>query len=61
MNSTTTEIPDTYMLRCPKTGEKIQVENSVGYKCCMDQLNYEIWEVNNFIQNTEIVYQLKKN
>tara|TARA_R110000787_G_scaffold72650_1_gene161967 strand:+ start:71 stop:526 length:456 start_codon:yes stop_codon:yes gene_type:complete len=41
-------------------GEKIQIENSVGYKCCMDQLNYEIYQVNNFIQNTEIVFQLKK-
>ena len=42
-------------------GTKIQIENSIGYDCCMNEYAYEIWEVNNFIQNTEIIFQLKKN
>ena len=49
-------IPDIYMFR-NTDGKKTQVNTYLGYSCCIDQVRFEIWEVNHHPKTTEIVFQ----
>ena len=51
-------IPDFYRFRKPD-GERITVDDDLGYSCCIDEVKFEIWEVNHFIGSTDIVFQYK--
>lgn len=55
------KIKDVYFLRNRATGESLEVDEKIAYPCCMDEDKYEIWEVINFIQTTQIYYQEKKS